>query len=188
MKDVFDLSAQVPIHMSGMRFDQIASELFPDFSRSRLSSWIKDGQLKVDGRTAKPKDKLIGGEVLELKAELEAQGDWQPEEITLDIIHEDDDLIAGLADLSETGKLLFDILACRQAFVAGLVVQRFEGTIAKVAALAALMPIVASMGGIAGTQTLTIMVRGYATGQRVSKRPPGGGFVGNDEFGRWYHQ
>ena len=39
MKDVFDLSAQVPIQMSGMRFDQIASELFPDFSRSRLSSW-----------------------------------------------------------------------------------------------------------------------------------------------------
>mgnify|MGYP006157448429 CR=1 FL=1 len=70
MKDVFDLSAQVPIQMSGMRFDQIASELFPDFSRSRLSSWIKDGQLKVDGRIAKPKDKLIGGEVLELKAEL----------------------------------------------------------------------------------------------------------------------
>jgi len=72
MKDVFDLSAQVPIQMSGKRFDQIASELFPDFSRSRLQSWIKDGQLKVDGRTAKPKDKLIGNELLELKAELEA--------------------------------------------------------------------------------------------------------------------
>ena len=93
MKDVYDLSAQVPIQMSGKRFDQIASELFPDFSRSRLQSWIKDGQLKVDGRTAKPKDKLIGNELLELKAELEAQGDWEPEEITLDIVHEDDDLI-----------------------------------------------------------------------------------------------
>src|SRR5690606_39001733 len=92
MKDVFDLSAQVPIQMNGMRFDQIASELFPDFSRSRLQSWIKDGQLKVDGRIAKPKDKLIGGELLELKAELEAQGEWEPEEIELDIVTEVDNL------------------------------------------------------------------------------------------------
>jgi magnesium transporter len=51
------------------------------------------------------------------------------------------------------------------AFVAALVVQRFEGTIAKVAALAALMPIVASMGGIAGTQTVTLIIRGMALGQ-----------------------
>ena len=51
------------------------------------------------------------------------------------------------------------------AFLAGLVVQRFEGTIEKVAALAALMPIVASMGGIAGTQTVTLIIRGLALGQ-----------------------
>ncbi len=51
------------------------------------------------------------------------------------------------------------------AFVAGLVVQRFEGTIEQVAALAALMPIVASMGGIAGTQTVTLIIRGIALGQ-----------------------
>ncbi|MGC4028742.1 MAG: magnesium transporter [Steroidobacteraceae bacterium] len=51
------------------------------------------------------------------------------------------------------------------AFVAALVVQRFEGTIEKVAALAALMPIVASMGGISGTQTVTLIIRGIALGQ-----------------------
>ncbi|GGY78269.1 ribosomal large subunit pseudouridine synthase D [Cellvibrio zantedeschiae] len=93
MKDVFELSVQVPFSMSGLRFDQAASELFPDFSRSRLQSWIKDGQLKVNGKLGKPKDKLIGGETLDLNAELEAQGDWQPEEITLDIVHEDEDLL-----------------------------------------------------------------------------------------------
>jgi len=93
MKDVYQLSAQVPLSMSGMRFDQVASELFPDFSRSRLQSWIKDGQLKLDGRIAKPKDKIIGGEVLALDAELEAQGEWEAEEIELDIVHEDEDLL-----------------------------------------------------------------------------------------------
>ncbi|MBK8186923.1 MAG: 23S rRNA pseudouridine(1911/1915/1917) synthase RluD [Cellvibrio sp.] len=93
MKDVYQLSAQVPITMNGMRFDQVASELFPDFSRSRLQSWIKDGQLTVDGRIAKPKDKLIGGETLSLDAELEAQGEWEAEDIDLDIVYEDEDLL-----------------------------------------------------------------------------------------------
>lgn len=93
MKDVYQLSAQVPITMNGMRFDQVASELFPDFSRSRLQSWIKDGQLTVDGRIAKPKDKLIGGETLALDAELEAQGEWEAEDIDLDIVYEDEDLL-----------------------------------------------------------------------------------------------
>ena len=51
------------------------------------------------------------------------------------------------------------------AFLAASVVKSFEGTITKVAALAALMPIVASMGGIAGTQTVTLIIRGLALGQ-----------------------
>jgi magnesium transporter len=51
------------------------------------------------------------------------------------------------------------------AFIAASVINVFQGTIEKVVALAVLMPIVASMGGIAGTQTLTILVRGIAMGQ-----------------------
>ena len=51
------------------------------------------------------------------------------------------------------------------AFIAASVINLFQGTIEKVVALAVLMPIVASMGGIAGTQTLTLMVRGIAMGQ-----------------------
>ena len=51
------------------------------------------------------------------------------------------------------------------AFLASWVIGRFEGTLEKVVALAILMPIVASMGGVAGTQVLTLMVRGLALGQ-----------------------
>ncbi|HVY24550.1 MAG TPA: magnesium transporter [Steroidobacteraceae bacterium] len=51
------------------------------------------------------------------------------------------------------------------AFLASSIVGLFEGTIARVVALAVLMPIVASMGGIAGTQTVTLIVRGLALGQ-----------------------
>lgn len=51
------------------------------------------------------------------------------------------------------------------AFIAASVINLFQDTIEKVVALAVLMPIVASMGGIAGTQTLTLVVRGIAMGQ-----------------------
>ncbi len=54
------------------------------------------------------------------------------------------------------------------AFIAATFINMFQGTIEKVVALAVLMPIVASMGGIAGTQTLTVLVRGIALGQ-ISK-------------------
>lgn len=53
------------------------------------------------------------------------------------------------------------------AFIAASVINLFQDTIEKVVALAVLMPIVASMGGIAGTQTLTVLVRGIAMGQVV---------------------
>lgn len=51
------------------------------------------------------------------------------------------------------------------AVMAAAVIHLFEETIVKVVALAVLMPVVASMGGIAGTQTLTLVIRGQATGQ-----------------------
>lgn len=51
------------------------------------------------------------------------------------------------------------------ALLASSVINLFQGTIEKVVALAVLMPIVASMGGIAGTQSLTILIRAMAMGQ-----------------------
>ncbi len=51
------------------------------------------------------------------------------------------------------------------AIAASVVIAQFEATIAQIVALAVLMPIVASMGGIAGTQTLTVIVRGIALGR-----------------------
>lgn len=55
------------------------------------------------------------------------------------------------------------------ALLASSVIHLFQGTIEKVVALAVLMPIVASMGGIAGTQSLTILIRAMAMGQ-ISNR------------------
>jgi magnesium transporter len=55
------------------------------------------------------------------------------------------------------------------AFLASWVIGQFEQTLSKVVALAVLMPIVASMGGIAGSQTLTLAIRGIALGQLSAK-------------------
>jgi magnesium transporter len=77
---------------------------------------------------------------------------------------DEEDVFAGIFP-STRRRLVWLGINLVTAFLAAAVVSRFEGTIEKVAALAALMPIVASMGGIAGTQTVTLIIRGIALGQ-----------------------
>jgi magnesium transporter len=77
---------------------------------------------------------------------------------------DEEDVFAGVMP-STRRRLVWLGINLVTAFLAAAVVSRFEGTIEKVAALAALMPIVASMGGIAGTQTVTLIIRGIALGQ-----------------------
>ena len=93
MSDRIRLSAQVSPESGGQRLDQVAAQLFPDYSRSRLQGWIKDGSLLVDGEVKRTRDIVLGGELLELDAEREIQGEWQAEAIDLDIIYEDDALL-----------------------------------------------------------------------------------------------
>ena len=85
--------AQVPFDLGGNRFDQIATELFNDYSRSRIQSWIKEGVLKVDGKITKPKEKLFGGEIMSLDIVIEAQEDHEAQEMALDVVYEDNDII-----------------------------------------------------------------------------------------------
>jgi magnesium transporter len=79
-------------------------------------------------------------------------------------LRDEEDLFAGIIPSTQR-RLLWLGINLITAFMAAAVVRSFEGTIEKVAALAALMPIVASMGGIAGTQTVTLIIRGLALGQ-----------------------
>ncbi len=79
-------------------------------------------------------------------------------------LDEDEDLFSPVARASRRRAVWLGINLAT-AFLASWVIGLFEATLKEVVALAVLMPIVASMGGIAGTQTLTLMVRGLATGQ-----------------------
>jgi magnesium transporter len=79
-------------------------------------------------------------------------------------LRDEEDVFAGVLPATRR-RLLWLAINLFTASLGGLVVQRFEGTIEKVAALAVLMPVVSSMGGIAGTQTVTLIIRGLALGQ-----------------------
>ncbi len=76
-----------------MRLDQCLAEVFPDYSRSKLQTWIKAGRVLVDGEIMKGREKLDGGEEIELDAEAERVIEYAPQEIPLDIIYEDDSLL-----------------------------------------------------------------------------------------------
>jgi magnesium transporter len=79
-------------------------------------------------------------------------------------LDEEADMFAGVVHSARRRGLWLGVNLA-SAFVTARVVGLFEATIDKVVALAVLMPIVASMGGVAGTQSLTLMVRGLALGQ-----------------------
>jgi 23S rRNA pseudouridine1911/1915/1917 synthase len=82
-------TATVSDRSAGRRFDAVLAELFPEFSRSRLAEWIKSGDAVLDGKAVRPRDPVRGGETVSLQAVLEIQTHSLPEEIALEIIHED---------------------------------------------------------------------------------------------------
>ena len=84
------LTAKIPEEMAGMRLDQCLAEIFPDYSRSKLQIWIKAGRVTVNKLSLKAKDKVDGGELVELDAEAEEVLEYEAEDIPLDIIYEDD--------------------------------------------------------------------------------------------------
>lgn len=85
---------QVTEQYAGQRLDAALASLFPDYSRTRLQQWIRDGQVLLDGEVVKPRTKLAGDEVLQLNVHLDVQRqEMQPQDIALDIVFEDEDIL-----------------------------------------------------------------------------------------------
>ncbi len=87
------MDINIPKHLDNKRLDQAVAELFPEYSRARLQAWIKAGQITVDGKTLRPRDKVHTGQHVEINPIIEPVETWQPQPITLDIIYEDKDII-----------------------------------------------------------------------------------------------
>ena len=93
MPDIILLEARVPDTCAGRRFDAVIAELFPEHSRSRLAGWIKAGQARLDGREARPRDPVRGGELVTVEAEIGIATDAPAEDIALEVLYEDADVI-----------------------------------------------------------------------------------------------
>ncbi|UDW83165.1 23S rRNA pseudouridine(1911/1915/1917) synthase RluD [Pasteurella canis] len=88
------LSAEVQLSQMGQRLDQTLAELFPDYSRSRLKSWIEEGLVHMNGQPVNiPRTKVYGGEHVEITVEVEDDTRFEPENLPLNIVYEDDDIL-----------------------------------------------------------------------------------------------
>lgn len=88
------LTAEVSADLLGARLDQALAQLFPDYSRSRLKVWIENDLVKVNGKVVnKAREKVFGGELIEVLAKIEEEVRFEPQNIPLNIVYEDDDII-----------------------------------------------------------------------------------------------
>ena len=93
MTHVIKQQAVVPIESSGKRLDQVAAELFPDFSRAKLQEWMKEGSLLWNGEQGKPKNKVRVGDKLSIEAEQQELLTDIPQDLELDVVYEDEQLL-----------------------------------------------------------------------------------------------
>jgi len=88
------IERRVPDALAGLRLDRALAAMFPEYSRSRLQKWLKEGQVRLDSRAAKPKQKIWGGERVEVLPQPDPlETAFRPERIALDVLYEDDDIL-----------------------------------------------------------------------------------------------
>ena len=88
------LSAEIQPEQMGQRLDQTLAELFPDYSRSRLKTWIEQDLVFVNGQVLNvPRIKVLGGEQVEIIVEVEDETHFEPENLPLNIVYEDEHIL-----------------------------------------------------------------------------------------------
>ena len=87
------LNIIIPERMTGVRLDASLAEMLPDYSRSKISIWIKSGDALINQKTFKPKDKVSGSEIVCLTLNQKQSNDWTAEKIPLNVVYEDEDII-----------------------------------------------------------------------------------------------
>lgn len=88
------IALEMSHEVAGERLDKILAAALPDYSRNRLKSWVEAGAVMVDGKITKARYLLRGGESIKVfPQEMPEQFAFSPENITLDIVYEDDSII-----------------------------------------------------------------------------------------------
>ena len=83
----------IPHRMTGNRLDSSLAEMLPQYSRSKITAWIKSGDALINNKTFKPKDKVTKSEEVSLTLTQKQNNNWLAEDIPIQIIYEDHDII-----------------------------------------------------------------------------------------------
>lgn len=88
----------IPREYHNQRIDSVLAQLLPEYSRSQISGWIKTGEIKINSKPCRPKDKSVGGDVIDMHVDFTADIDpdfklSQPEDIPLQVIYEDEEVL-----------------------------------------------------------------------------------------------
>ena len=87
------LNIVIPNRLIGQRIDSALATMLPDYSRSKITSWVRSGRALVNDKAFKAKEKVNGGEVVALSIIQEKSNAWLGEDIPIDVVYEDDDII-----------------------------------------------------------------------------------------------
>jgi 23S rRNA pseudouridine1911/1915/1917 synthase len=88
------VTRRIPEGLAGSRLDKALAQMFPEHSRNRLQKWLREGHVSLDSHPAKPKQKIWGGERVEIRPQPdEAESPYLPERIALDIVYEDEEVL-----------------------------------------------------------------------------------------------
>ncbi|MGD8854565.1 MAG: 23S rRNA pseudouridine(1911/1915/1917) synthase RluD [Gammaproteobacteria bacterium] len=93
MPETIHLTGEIPAAAAGRRLDQVLAELFDGYSRSRLQQWIRQGGVLLDDRPVVARQRVVGGERVEIRAQLPLETEARPQAIPLDLRFEDDQLL-----------------------------------------------------------------------------------------------
>ncbi len=85
--------ACIDANLNNKRLDQALAILFPDYSRSRLQTWIREKRVTLNGAVCRQRDKVSQGDQITLRAVLDNQVNCEPQNLPLDIVFEDEHLL-----------------------------------------------------------------------------------------------
>lgn len=92
--NTIQLEASTEAAHFGLRLDQVLADLFPEYSRSKLKTWIQDGNVAVNGEVITvPRHKMQMEELITVQAEMDVQVTSVAQDIALDIVYEDEHIL-----------------------------------------------------------------------------------------------
>jgi 23S rRNA pseudouridine1911/1915/1917 synthase len=87
------LSIIIPNRLIGQRIDAAMAQMLPNHSRAKITRWIRSGDALIYHETFKPKEKVLGGEVVDLSIKTKKTNAWLAQNIAINVVYEDSAII-----------------------------------------------------------------------------------------------